>query len=326
VPLSIVVADAGKFNSILKSAVAAANFVIVWPTNAIRSRKHAVAWGLKGLLVVQPRKQKKKTPTLLGSHQRCWIWGRMPVLETLHAGRWPVLELHLSERLAADETDHAVRAAERLAVPVTIAAPATLARLCRSEEHQGYLAKMPPFPYDDPAELLDERPERPFYVLLDSLQDPFNFGAILRSVDALGVDAVFVGDTGQVEVTSLVVRASAGAVNHVRLARVGDLATWIGQLQQAGIAVVGTTPSAKRDVSRYDFRAPVAVVLGNEAGGIRPQVLELCDERVSIRQYGHIGSLNAAVSAGILFYEVRRQRDETGSTDRPARREAGRRP
>jgi 23S rRNA (guanosine2251-2'-O)-methyltransferase len=234
----------------------------------------------------------------------------MPVVETLRAGRWPILELHINEALSPDDLQAASLLAEGLDVPLSLEPAATLTRLCRSDEHQGYLAKMPPFPYDDAEKLLKDRPNRAFYVLLDAVQDPFNFGAILRSADALGVDAVFVSAANQVDVTSLVVRASAGAVNHVPLAQVADLAAWIGRLKQAGLTVVGTSPAAKRDVSQHDFREPVAVVLGNEATGIRAEILALCDNRVSIRQTGHIGSLNAAVSAGILCYEVCRQRNE----------------
>jgi 23S rRNA (guanosine2251-2'-O)-methyltransferase len=143
---------------------------------------------------------------------------------------------------------------------------------------------------------------------LDAIQDPFNFGAVLRSADAFGVDGVFVGATQQAEVSSLVVRASSGAVNHVRLARVDDLPTWIARLKAEGVRIVGTAPAARRDVSQVDLRGPTALVLGNEAVGIRPQILELCDERVAIRQRGRVGSLNAAVAAGVLFYEVARQR------------------
>ena len=194
----------------------------------------------------------------MGSHQRCWIWGRMSVVETLRAARWPILELHLSEDLPHDELDAATRLAESLNLAVSLKSAQDLSQLCHSEEHQGYLAKMPPFPYDDADELLRKRPDRAFYVLLDAVQDPFNFGAILRSAEALGVDAVFVGTTNQVEVTSLVVRTSSGAVNHLPLAKVDDLAAWIGRLKEAGIRIIGTAPKAKRDVSRVDFRRAVA--------------------------------------------------------------------
>jgi 23S rRNA (guanosine2251-2'-O)-methyltransferase len=266
--------------------------------------------------VVRPAKGKKKKAPLMGSHQRCWIWGRMSVVETLRAARWPILELHLSGDLPSDELDAARRLADSLDLPTSIESARTLSQLCHSDEHQGYLAKMPPFPYDDAEDLLRNVPDEAFYVLLDAVQDPFNFGAILRSADALGVDAVFIASHNQVDVTSLVVRASAGAVNYVPLAKVDDLAAWIGRLKATGLQVVGTSPRAKCDVSQHDFRPSSAVILGNEAVGIRPELLALCDDRVSIRQRGHVGSLNAAVSAGILFYEISRQRDAGASRER----------
>jgi 23S rRNA (guanosine2251-2'-O)-methyltransferase len=269
----------------------------------------------RSIFVVRPVKRKKKESGLMGSHQRCWIWGRMSVVETLRAGRWPILELHLSKEMAAEEMHAATRLADRLNLPVSFQTSDVLTRLCRSEDHQGYLAKMPPFPYDDAEEVLGRRRDPAFYLVLDAVQDPFNFGAIIRSADALGVDAIFVAAAQQADVTSLVVRSSAGAVNYMPLARVADLLPWLARLKQAGTAIVGSSPRAKRDISQCDFRRAVAVVLGNEAVGIRPEILSLCDERVLIRQRGHVGSLNAAVSAGILCYEVARQRkdDHAGS-------------
>jgi 23S rRNA (guanosine2251-2'-O)-methyltransferase len=246
----------------------------------------------------------------MGSHQRCWIWGRLPVLETLQAGRWRPLEVRFDERLKAKDRDELVRHAERLDVQIGSSPAGVLERLCHSAEHQGYLAKMPPFPYEQAQDLIEARPPLPFYVVLDAIQDPFNFGAILRSADVFGVDGVFVGAAQQAEVSSLVVRTSSGAVNHIRLAQVDDVSDWLARLKRERITVIGTSPTARRDVSQIDFRGPAALVLGNEAIGIRPEILDLCDERVAIRQRGHVGSLNAAVAAGILFYEVQRQRSK----------------
>jgi 23S rRNA (guanosine2251-2'-O)-methyltransferase len=229
-------------------------------------------------------------------------------METLRAGRWRPLEIQLDERLPVKDRNEVLRHAERLGVEVALSPAAALARLCHSDEHQGYLAKMPPFPYEQAVDLIEGRPPRSFYVVLDAIQDPFNFGAILRSADAFGVNGVFVGATQQAEISSLVVRASSGAVNHLRVAKVPDLGEWIVELKHAGLNVVGTSPTAKRDVSQVDFRKPTALVLGNEAVGIRSQILDLCDERVAIRQRGRVASLNAAVAAGILFYELSRQR------------------
>lgn len=278
-------------------------------------------------MVGRSKRQSGKR-AVMGNHQRCWIWGRQAVLETLRAGRWPILELHLSDALPAVDLDRARRLAEKLDIAIQIESPTTLARICRADDHQGYLTKMPPFPYEDADALLKCRPQQPFYLLLDQIHDPFNFGAMLRSADALAVDAVYVSTAGQCEVTSLVARASAGAVNFVRLARVPDLGNWIQTLRQAGIVVVGTASNAKEDVSQHDFRGSAAIVLGNEGAGVRSEILDICDARVGIRQRGHVGSLNAAVAAGIFLYEVSRQRmgnepSETTLRGRAPRRKVG---
>jgi 23S rRNA (guanosine2251-2'-O)-methyltransferase len=234
-------------------------------------------------------------------------------METLRAGRWRPLEVRLDERLTDKDRDEAVRRAERLEVAISFAPATELERACRSAEHQGFAAKMPPYPYERAEDVLAAASAPPFFVVLDAVQDPFNFGAILRNADVFGVDGVFVAAAEQADVSSLVVRASSGAVNHVRLAQVAELGALIARLKSSGVTVVGTSPAAKRDVSQTDLCRPTALVLGNEAAGIRPEILERCDERIAIRQHGHIGSLNAAVAAGIFFYEVSRQREANQS-------------
>ncbi len=253
--------------------------------------------------------RKQKQTTLMGSHQRCWIWGRLPVLETLRAGRWRPLQVQLDECLPDKDRNEVVRRAERLDVSLSFSPATELERACRSSEHQGFIAKMPPYPYERAEDVVAAAATQPFYVVLDAVQDAFNFGAILRSAEVFGVDGVFVGAREQAEVSSQVVRASSGAVNHVRLAKVGELGDLIAELKREGVTVVGTSPAAKRDVSQIDLCRPTALVVGNEAVGIRPDLLKLCDERIAIRQRGQIGSLNASVAAGILFYEVSRQRE-----------------
>ena len=258
-------------------------------------------------MVQQPRRKRKKQP-LLGSHQRCWLWGRHTVLETLRAGKWPVLELRLADRLPPAALAEARTLAAELNVPAFVESGDGLTRRCRTAEHQGYAAKMPPYPYDAPEEILRHASSRPLLVVLDSIQDPHNFGAILRSAEVLGLDGVLTGEQGQVEVTSLVARSSAGAVNHLRIARETDLGGALRRLRERGLTLVAASEKAARPLFACDFRRPAAVVIGNEGFGIREELLQLCDEQVTIPQSGRIGSLNAAVSAGILFYEALRQR------------------
>lgn len=258
---------------------------------------------------MERHRRGKGKQKLLGSHQKCWIWGRNLVLETLAAGRWRILDLHLSDDLPASQREAAFRLAhERGLAPVTGDAE-SLTRLCHSSEHQGFLARMTEFPYEPAEALLAALPARPFCVVLDGIQDPYNFGAIVRSAEVFGADAVFIGERGQVGVTSMVARSSVGAVNRIPIGRVPDLVALARELKARGVAVVGASEKAERALMTCDLRGGTAIVIGNEGVGPTPGMLACCDPLVAIPQVGRIGSLNAAVAAGIFFYEVRRQRD-----------------
>lgn len=245
---------------------------------------------------------------LLGNHQKCWLWGRNAVLETLKAGRWPVLDLCLSSELPEDDRASATRRARQLGTPLSVETPETLTRLCHSTEHQGYLARMAEFPYATEDQVLHSAGPAPALVILDGLQDPHNLGAVVRSTEVFGLDGVFIGTAGQTGVTSMVARSSSGAVNRVPIARVEGLAGLVERLKLRGIRVIAASEKASVPLMRVDFKPPTAIVLGNEGVGISASVLAACSEQVHIPQYGCIGSLNAAVAAGIFFYELRCQR------------------
>ena len=253
-------------------------------------------------------KRREGGRPLLGSHQKSWLWGRIAVLETLAAGKWPVIELHLADRLTPAERTAAMDLAARWRAPVRTEPAARLTQLCHAEGHQGYLAKMSLFPYADAADLLARRPAAPLYALLDGLHDPHNLGAIARSAEVFALDALFLGESSQAPVTTAAARASAGAVNRIPIALVADLAALTDALKAAGVAIVGASEKADLSVTQYDFARPTAVVLGNEAVGISEAVRARCDVLVRVPQYGRIGSLNAAAAAAIIFYEAMRQR------------------
>jgi 23S rRNA (guanosine2251-2'-O)-methyltransferase len=257
--------------------------------------------------------RRNRERKLLGSHQKCWLWGRNVVVETLCAGKWPVLELWLADRLPPDARRVAVELAARAETPVSVEPYDKLTSRCRSAEHQGYLAKMPPFPYDDVADVLRRESPCPLYLMLDSIQDPHNFGAIVRSADVLSAEGIIVRDRDQAEVTSAVARSSAGAVNNVPLARVDDLTACARELQQQKIQVLGTRVDAQTKIFECDFCRPTAVVLGNEGEGIGDDLLAACDHIVTIPCRGKVDSLNVAACAGIVLYEAMRQRSATGT-------------
>ncbi|OPZ22939.1 MAG: putative TrmH family tRNA/rRNA methyltransferase [candidate division BRC1 bacterium ADurb.BinA364] len=262
-------------------------------------------------------KRGKSKPKPMENHQRAWVWGRRAVLEILRAGRWPMLELRLDERLPPEEIRIARQFARELSTPVRSEPAQRLFELCHARDHQGYLARMAQFEYETLDSLIARAARRaraaPLIAVLDSIQDPYNFGAILRSAEAFGVDGIVIGERGQADVNSLVARSSAGAVNHLPIARVDRLAAALERLKAEGYALIAASEKAEQACDRVDFRRPAALVLGNEGEGIAPGLLTLCGERARIPQSGTIGSLNVAAAAAVLFYEARRQRGATGS-------------
>ncbi|WP_339728367.1 23S rRNA (guanosine(2251)-2'-O)-methyltransferase RlmB [uncultured Gimesia sp.] len=261
-------------------------------------------------MVGKPSKVKKSKP-LLGNHQKCWIWGRNAVMETLSAGFWQIWELHLSERLQADEKQAAEERAQQLSIPVVIASDKDLSQNCRASDHQGMIAKMAPFPYSSASEVIQQKTAAPLFLILDRIQDPYNFGAIVRSAEVLGANGIFVGTDEQCEVTSLVCRTSAGAVNRIPIAKLSDLVQFCRNLKEANISIVGTAMQAPEILPSHDFQQPTAIIVGNEGSGISQTLLNECSHLVRIPQQGNTESLNVAISAGILLYEASRQRNFT---------------
>ncbi len=245
---------------------------------------------------------------LLGNHQKCWVWGRNAVLETLSAGWWPVLDLYLSADLPAGPRDVAIALARKAGLTANVDPAESLTQRCHTSEHQGYLARMSEFPYADEATVLRDAGTCPAFAVLDGVQDPHNLGAVVRSAEVFGLNGVFIGTTGQVGVTSMVARSSAGAVNRVPIVRVASLPELAERLKRQGVRLVAASEKAESALTASDFCGPVAIVIGNEGSGIEPALLAECDMHVTIPQCGRIGSLNAAVAASIFFYEIRRQR------------------
>lgn len=259
--------------------------------------------------MVGKHSKAKKNKPLLGNHQKCWIWGRNAVQETLSAGFWPMWELQLSDQLNAEEIAQAEQHANQLSIPVSITSNDALTQICRASDHQGMIAKMSPFPYSTAQEIIQKQTASPLYLILDRIQDPYNFGAMIRSAEVLGADGIFVGANEQCEVTSLVCRSSVGAVNRIPIAKAPDTIQVCHNLKKEGVCVVGTAMNAPQNLSEYDFQQPTAVIVGNEGSGINAALLNECSHLVRIPQQGKTESLNVAVSAGILLYEASRQRN-----------------
>ena len=182
--------------------------------------------------------------------------------------------------------------------------PAELNRLAGSPDHQGIVAEVDPFPYADPGTLL--RPPDALVLALDQVQDPRNLGAICRSAEAAGAAGVVICERRAAQVTAAAAKASAGAVEHLPVARVRNLADWIGAAQAAGAWVYGADAGAPAPYSTLDFSGRVVLVLGGEGGGIRPRVAASCDALAAIPTVGKVGSLNVSAAAAVLLFAASR--------------------
>jgi 23S rRNA (guanosine2251-2'-O)-methyltransferase len=223
-------------------------------------------------------------------------------METLRCGLWLPYEVMLSTQLSDALYREIQKYCERSNIPVKQASAAQLEKLCRHEDHQGMIAMMPPFPYTELIQL--ERIKRPteLCVYLDGIQDPHNLGAIIRSADVLGINAVLIPESGQVGVTNLVVKSSAGAVNAVPIVRLSATVDDLKQMKKSGYKIYGLSAEAKTELRDITFHKKSLIILGNEAEGIRPEISALCDQQVKIQVRGIVDSLNVAVTAGIVMY------------------------
>ncbi|NPV06419.1 MAG: 23S rRNA (guanosine(2251)-2'-O)-methyltransferase RlmB [Anaerolineae bacterium] len=238
------------------------------------------------------------------------LYGRQCVREALIAGRRRVHRVLLADGLKpAPILNDILNAAEELGIPLNRVPRQDLARL--AEGHQGVVAEASGFPYADfEVELDSVRRRRDGMVLaLDLLQDPQNFGSLLRSAEAAGVDLVLVQERRQVGVTPAVSHASAGAAEHLNVAAVVNLRRALQQLQQAGFFVYGLEPSpTSRPYYTADLTGRVSLVVGSEGQGLRRLTRETCDELLEIPMRGRVASLNAAVAGSIVLFEALRQR------------------
>jgi len=181
-----------------------------------------------------------------------------------------------------------------------------LTRLAGSPDHQGIVAEVDPYPYADPRALLD-RPDA-LIVALDQVQDPHNLGAVCRSAEAVGAAGVVIPTRRSASVTPVVCKASAGAVEHLPVARVSNLADWLLAAKEAGAWVYGAESGAEAPYASADLTGKVVLVLGSEGGGLRRRVAASCDLLVSIPIRGRVESLNVSAAAAVLLFEAARQR------------------
>ena len=211
------------------------------------------------------------------------VYGKRAVAEA-RRGRRRVRRVWTSDEVGADE----------------------LTRLAGSPDHQGIVAEVDPFPYAD-ADALLAGPEA-LVVALDQIQDPHNLGAVCRSAEAAGAAGVVIPERRAAAVTPAVAKASAGAVEHLAVARVGNLADWLARAKDAGAWIYGAEANAEAPYSQTDLTGKTVLVLGSEGRGLRPRVAKACDALISIPVRGRVASLNVSAAAAALLFEAVRQR------------------
>ncbi|MDI3258092.1 MAG: 23S rRNA (guanosine(2251)-2'-O)-methyltransferase RlmB [Kyrpidia sp.] len=238
------------------------------------------------------------------------VVGRQPVLELLRAGR-PVNRLFVAEGAEGGSIPEIVARAREMGAVVTRVPKRRLDDWVGDVSHQGVMADVAPFAYADLDVLLEsvKASGRPgLFVLLDGIEDPHNLGSILRTAEACAVDGVVIPKRRAAAVTETVAKASAGAAEFVPVARVANLGQALVRLTEAGYWAVGADAGGKRAFTDVDYRGPTVLVIGGEGKGLSRLIRERCDEVVGIPMLGRIHSLNAGVAAGVLLYEVIRQR------------------
>ncbi|HVG58996.1 MAG TPA: 23S rRNA (guanosine(2251)-2'-O)-methyltransferase RlmB [Hyalangium sp.] len=260
----------------------------------------------------EPRERSER------SEQR-YVYGVNPVLEALRVRSDEVDRLYITEgQLGSRAAAEILSRARDAGIRVERVVRERLATLADGGVHQGVVAELRGFQYAELPDMLAAAKEsgRPaLIVVLDGIQDPHNLGAIIRSAHALGAHGVVIGKDRAVQVTGLVAKASAGAVEHCPIARVVNISRALEELKEAGVWVAAADTHATEPLWKARLDGPLALVVGAEGAGVREGVLKHCDFRLRIPMAGQVGSLNASVSAALLLYEVARQRG-MGVSDR----------
>jgi 23S rRNA (guanosine2251-2'-O)-methyltransferase len=233
------------------------------------------------------------------------IYGINPVLEALRAGR--VTLVRVSER-HDDRLRALLQAAAAQRVRVEHVTSDVLTRQARGGVHQGVVADLQERQEFSVEELVRDAAFIPLIVVLDGVEDPHNVGAILRTADAAGADGVVIQSRRAAALDGAAAKASAGAVAHMRVAEVVNIARALDELKALGVWTVGLAADSDTRYDSLDLTGPTAIVLGAEGSGLRRLVREKCDFLAAIPMRGHVGSLNVSVAAGVMLFESVRQR------------------
>jgi len=237
------------------------------------------------------------------------IYGFQPVLEAIKAGK-EIETLFLQKTLHPGKLQQLKKHATEFQVPFQFVPREKLMKLTR-QNHQGVVAIVSPISYvniDQLIPMLFESGKPPFLLILDKITDVRNVGAIARSAECAGVDALILPSRGSAMINSDAVKTSAGAITRLSLCRVSNLKDTIQLLKDSGISIIGTKENTESLYHQADYKIPVAIIIGSEEKGVSEEYIKLCNNTVNIPLLGEIQSLNVSVAAGIILFEAVKQR------------------
>ena len=238
------------------------------------------------------------------------VEGRNSVLELLESGR-DINKIFVTRGEKHGSINKIIAIAKERKIIVVEKDKKQMDEMAQQENYQGVIAIFPPFEYvevDDILKIAEEKNEEPFILILDGIEDPHNLGSIIRTAETAGVHGIIIPKRRAAAVNSTVNKASAGAVEHMPIARVTNISETIEKLKRSGLWICGTDVNTNKYYYNQDLTGPLGIVIGNEGNGISDKVKKNCDFTVKIPMKGKIQSLNAAVSTGIVVYEAVKQR------------------
>jgi 23S rRNA (guanosine2251-2'-O)-methyltransferase len=237
------------------------------------------------------------------------IYGTRAVMEAIHAGK-EIEKIMIQSGLANDLIKELITTAKEKKVPYTFV-PAEKLKRMSTKNHQGVICLISAVSYSKIDDIVDKafsEGREPFLLILDRVTDVRNFGAIARTAECAGIDAIVIGEKGSAPITSDAMKTSAGALNHLAICREKDLKHTLRYLRDSGIRVVACTEKTTNKIYDVDLKGPVAIILGSEEDGVSDELIRAADELAMIPMMGKIGSLNVSVAAGVAVYEVVRRR------------------
>jgi 23S rRNA (guanosine2251-2'-O)-methyltransferase len=242
-----------------------------------------------------------------------YIIGRNPVIEVLKSSR-DINKIWIAENSLKGQAQQITTLAKERGVTINFVPKKKIDQMVEGN-HQGVVAQVAAYEYvhvDDILKIAEEREELPFLLLLDEIEDPHNLGSIMRTADAVGAHGIVIPKRRAVGLTATVAKSSTGAIEHIPVARVTNMARTIEDLKARGVWIVGTDAKGADDYRNLDGKMSLALIIGSEGKGIGRLIKEKCDFLIKMPMVGHVTSLNASVAGSLLMYEVYRKRYPLG--------------